>query len=138
MTSPNNPDSHARTLTLREVVEWIDTLTDEDIDDVLQALQSRHDVLHAERAAQAVVGRIVRIDDVRPKYLQGLTGEIVNCDGDFVDILLDCKSTGRLRFTRQTRYEPGAVRNYRLESIPASCCYDPVPADAAAGDQASA
>lgn len=115
-------------LTLGQVTSWIAEIGDATLDDVLAALQDRHDTLHLERALQATEGRHVLIQDVRPRYLNGLEGTIEATDGEMVAIRLTAASTGRLRFSGQMRYAIGAELNFLLEGVPASCCYEPTQA----------
>lgn len=112
-------------LTLNQVTDWIANISDSTVDEVLVALQSRHDALHAERAQHATEGRHVIIQDVRPHYLDGLEGVIEVTDGETVALCLTAASTGRLRFSGQKRYEIGTEMNFLLEGVPASCCYEP-------------
>src|SRR5690625_2137342 len=112
------------TPTLGQVKAWINATDDAGLDEVLAALQARHDTLHSQRAEQATIGRDVTIVDVTPAYLNGLDGTIEDSDEDTVSVRLTCESTGRLRFSGQDRYDIGAAMNFLLEGVPASCCYE--------------
>lgn len=117
--------------TVSEVVQWVGEIDDETVDEVLAALQRRHEALHEARAERAVIGAHVVIHDVTAEYLIGLDGVIEEVDpeeGD-VSIRLSAVSTGRLRFSGQKDYTLGADLNYLIHAVPASCCY---PADALA------
>lgn len=112
-------------LTAEQVIDWISDINDETIDDVLQALQNRHDALHEARAAKVKKGMRVTIWDVQPECLNGLEGVVQEVDDAEVEVevRLSPMSTGRLRFTRGADYRPGDQREYILRGIPASCCY---------------
>lgn len=112
-------------LTATQVIDWIGDINDETIDEVLQALQNRHDELHEARASKVQRGMHVTIWDVKPEYMNGLEGVVEDVDAAEVEavIRLSPVSTGRLRFTRAAEYRPGEQREYVLRGIPASCCY---------------
>lgn len=112
---------------LNEVIEWVASVDDPTLEAVLAALQSRHEELHESRASQAQIGTEVVIQDVEPRYLEGMSGEIVDLDPEegIVALLLTPMDTGRLRFCGQRDYRVGIVERYRLENVPASCCYNP-------------
>ena len=126
----------AARINVNEVRTWIANIDDATLDEVLAALQTRHDALHAARAANATVGRQVVIRDVQPRHLDGLEGTIHAREGEFVAVLLTAASTGRLRFCKQSGYAVGPDMNFLLEGVPASCChetdrYDNIPAASA-------
>lgn len=111
--------------TLDNVVEWIAGIDDEALDVVLAALQDRHDALHEARAQKAVVGTPVVVNDVTPRFLEGLEGVIEDTDPDEgeVSIRLTPAATARLRRAHQADYRTGTALTYLLTGIPASCCY---------------
>ena len=111
--------------TLRDVLELVGTLDEDEMGAVWQALQARHEELHEQRARAVHPGCQVSIFGVEPAFLEGLEGEVVDEDlGEgTVDVLLTSESTGRLRFCGQRQYTLGAVSRFLLEGVPTSCCY---------------
>lgn len=109
---------------MHEVLDWIETLTTEEIDTVTHALQQRCDAIHLARALTEVsVGTDVQIMDVTPRYLEGLSGEVIAVeDSEHVTVLLDHFSTGRLRFTSQGDYLVGVMARFPVPHVPRSCC----------------
>ena len=112
-------------LDIAEVTRWVESIDEATVDDVLSALQHRHEVLQAGRAQQAKVGRHVVVEDVDPRDLEGLEGVIEESDGETVSIRLSPSSTGALRFSAQRRYSVGPGMRFLLEGVPASCCHRP-------------
>ena len=110
-------------LTTEVVTRWISGIDDATVDLVLDALRARNSELMAQRAEDAFEGAFITIRDVTPRFLDGLSGEIIESDGETVAVLLTTESTGRLRFSGQKVYDLGACKRFLLEGVPASCCY---------------
>lgn len=109
---------------MHEVLDWIETLTTDEIDTVTEALQQRCDAIHLARSLNRFsIGTDVQIVDVTPQYLEGLAGEIIEIeDSEHVTVLLDHYSTGRLRFGSHGDYAVGMVARFPVPHVPRSCC----------------
>ena len=93
--------------------------TEEDCEVVFAATRDRLRALRAVRAAGVRTGTHVRLENISPKYLDGLRGEVVSVKGTRCDVKLDERSAARLRFTRHAYVEAnGGV----LAGIPKSAC----------------
>jgi len=111
--------------TVNDVFEFIDTLTEErQLDSIQTALNDRRKTLRARRAASVQIGDLVEIANITPKTLSGLTGTVQSIKGKYATVLLDAKSTTKLRFSRirQSRLVASTAENHPLDGIPLSCC----------------
>jgi hypothetical protein len=103
-------------MNIREVIEFIYDETDEqDITNIFNACKSRKRVLGQCRAAQVRVDQQVRVVNISPKYLNGLTGKVEFLSGSRCDIQLDERSKARIAITRHGR--AGGL----LSGVPTSC-----------------
>lgn len=114
-------------MTLQDTIAFIVSEANESaLDQITSALTERRKALRSVRAAAVAVGAPVRIGEISPKYLSGLTGEVVSTEGRFARILLDEDSTVNLRFAtkRTTRFTvPWETDRYELGGVPLSCCF---------------
>ncbi|MEX5711858.1 hypothetical protein AB1484_27085 [Parafrankia sp. FMc6] len=99
--------------------------TDDDLTRLAAAIKQRRTALASIRTATLTTGATVRIANIKPKYLDGLTGRIVQIDGKHATVALDADadSTDRLRYTSQSRYiMPTEATSFDLRGIPLTCC----------------
>lgn len=110
--------------TLSQVTAFITShATDEDLARVQSAITVRRQALAAVTAATLHTGSSVRLDGLRPKYLNGLTGEIQSLTGTHATLLLDETSTIQLRYDGVRRWTiPQSTTRYALSGIPLACC----------------
>ncbi|MFD3422074.1 hypothetical protein [Streptomyces decoyicus] len=98
--------------------------TQEDLDRISAAAKQRTKALREARAAAVTKGVDIRLGNCRPKYMSGLTGEVVEVrqgrSSTTVDIVLDATSTEILRLHRHV---PDGVERYRLNNVRASVCH---------------
>ncbi|MFB6886721.1 hypothetical protein ACFCY8_38565 [Streptomyces noursei] len=99
--------------------------TQEDLDRVYAAAKQRTRALREARAASVTKDALIRLANVKPKYMDGLTGKVVDVrhgrSTTKVDIELDPESTNRLRFHRANI--PDDVERHKLTNVPASVCH---------------
>lgn len=114
-------------MTLQDTIAFIVSEADESaLDKITSALTERRKALRSIRAAAVTTGDHVRIGEISPKYLSGLTGEVVGTEGRLAKILLDEESTLTLRFAsrRSSRFfVPSDTDRYELGGVPLSCCF---------------
>ena len=90
---------------LKVVLDYIsDHADDADLDRIYAALNMRNKVLRAKIAASVKVGDHVTIQGIRPKYHEGLKGEVVSIDGSTGTVRFDKRSTDVLRVKGARRY----------------------------------
>lgn len=106
--------------TITDVLSFIlESATREDIDRIWAAARDRQKALGRLDAAKVTKGAAVRLDGLSPKYLNGLTGHVVDINGSRCTVLLDQPSAERLSFRRFiVRAEDGT---YRMGGIPTQC-----------------
>lgn len=112
------------TLTVNDVAEFItNAATEEDLDDVVNAVKARQKALRNLRAMDVKPGVEVTLTGLSPKYLNGLSGTVQEGGrGQRVDVLLDSASTQRLaRQGSKFHIDPDA-EEYLLTGVPASTC----------------
>jgi hypothetical protein len=110
--------------TLADVMEFLaTTATQSDVDRIHTAANERTRVLRTVRAAAIDVGVPVKIVNIKPKTLAGLTGKVQSHDGKSAVVLLDESSTDILRFSRirAAAYVPTEVTEYPFTGIPLTC-----------------
>jgi aspartokinase-like uncharacterized kinase len=96
---------------------------DAEIDLIVEAVQQRRKLLRAIVASRVTVGMATRIDNISPKYLVGMTGEVVEISGKYAKVRLDKRSTSTLRVRGGRRfYVPNDTDSYLMSGIPTSCC----------------
>ncbi|MEX5635569.1 hypothetical protein [Parafrankia sp. FMc2] len=97
--------------------------TDDDLTRLAATIKQRRTALASIRTATLTTGATVRIANIKPKFLDGLTGRIVQIDGTHATVALDADSTDRLRHTSQSRYiMPTETTSFDLRGIPLTCC----------------
>lgn len=112
--------------TLTDAMTFVQDHADEEALKRLQgAMRARHEVLAQRRAADVTVGCTVRLDGLRPQYLNGLTGEVLATPDGCARIRLDEKSTEDLRYAGRKYHVPAGVTNYELGGVPLTCCFVP-------------
>ncbi|MBO2464992.1 hypothetical protein [Actinomadura violacea] len=113
-------------ITQADALQHIISVTDEsDLDRLAMAIRDRRGDLRRLRAASVKVGSTVRIDNIRPKYLAGMTGKVIELEGAACTIQLDEKSTENLRLTPRGKNLPPSTKDYVLR-VPLETC---VPAE---------
>lgn len=112
------------TPTLQSATDFVlSHATDDDLTRLAAAIKQRRPALASIRTATLTTGVAVRIANVKPKYLDGLTGRIAQIDGKHATVALDADSIDRLRYTSQSRYVvPTEATSFDLRGIPLTCC----------------
>lgn len=109
--------------TLTDAMSFVQDHADEsDLTHLMSAMRARRQILDQRRAATVTVGATVRLDGLRPQYLNGLTGEVMALPDGRARIKLDEKSTQDLRFAGRKYHVPADVTNYELGGVPLPCC----------------
>ena len=93
-----------------------------DLDRIIQSVKDRRKVLRDARAAAVQIGADVTLDNLSPKYLNGLEGTVVVISGKRADVRLTEKSTGLLRFSGTRFHVPEGTTEYVLRGVPLSTC----------------
>jgi hypothetical protein len=84
--------------TVSALADYIRTdATDTDLDTLIDAINARRKYLRASAALALTPGAAIRIENVSPKYLSGLTGTFLGAKGNRARIRFDAKSTIYLR-----------------------------------------
>ncbi len=98
--------------------------TEQDLTRITETVKQRRAALAAIRTASLTTGTPVRIANIKPRYLDGLTGTIGQIDGTHAMVILDAESTDRLRSTPSNRrfIVPFKETSYDLHGVPLSCC----------------
>jgi hypothetical protein len=98
--------------------------TEQDLTRITEAVKQRRAALAAVRTASLTTGTPVRIANISPRYLNGLTGTLGRIDGKHATVILDAESTDRLRFTPSNkRFDvPFDTASFDLPGVPLSCC----------------
>ncbi|MEU4969965.1 hypothetical protein [Streptomyces smyrnaeus] len=112
--------------TLSTAVGFISqTHSEADLDRLVAAINQRRRALGELRAAAVTVGVRVTVARIKPKYYNGLSGEVTKVSPGArrtnVTLLLDEESTDLLRFQRPEAI-PDDVKRYEVTGIPATCC----------------
>lgn len=109
---------------IMDVLDFIEErATTAEILAITLSLEARQERDFATRVAGARIGRPVTVQDATPAYLDGVTGVIVDVQGDDVTIELDANSAGYLRFHPEARtdgYAPAGP--VALLGVDARCC----------------
>lgn len=114
-------------ITTADVAEFITgSATEEDLDDVISAVNTRKRTLRDLRAMEVKPGAKVTLTDLSPKYLNGLSGVVHSTMGGRgirrVNVTLDAESTRTLA-SQSTKYFIAANdEEYLLEGVPAASC----------------
>lgn len=110
-------------MSITDTISFITNEADEeDLNRIFSALKLRRQVLGQIKASAVSEGMKVTLEGLSPKYLNGLSGVIVERNGARVTVLLDEKSTQMLRFSGQKRFFiPADCTSYRMAGIPAQC-----------------
>jgi hypothetical protein len=110
--------------TLSDVLGFIaSNATQDDIARIHDAANTRTRTLRTIRAASVDVGSAVKIVNIKPKALAGLTGTVQSHNGKHATVLLDERSTTTLRFSRvkSAGYVAADVTQHPFGGIPLSC-----------------
>ncbi|MGW0868261.1 hypothetical protein [Streptomyces sp. NPDC002611] len=98
----------------------------DDLDRIYDAAKKRSKTLRETRAAAVTTGTDIRIDNIRPAYLVGLTGTVTATrtarTKTYATIELDEASTDALRATGK-QWIPQDVKRYSYDGIPTTCCF---------------
>lgn len=95
---------------------------EEDLNQIFSALKLRRQVLGQIKASAVSEGMKVTLEGLSPKYLNGLSGVIVERDGTRVAVQLDEISTQIFKSVSQKRFFiPADCVSYRMVGIPAQC-----------------
>lgn len=95
------------TATQADALQYLLTITDEtDLDRLSEAISGRRRDLRKLRAASVKVGSRVRLANIRPKYLAGITGRVTQLDGQNCTISLTENSIADLRLTPRGKHIP--------------------------------
>lgn len=102
------------TSTQADALQYVLTVTDEaDLDRLAAAIGDRRRDLRKLRAAPIKVGSTVRLDNIRPKYLAGITGRVTQLHGQTCTINLTENSIADLRLTPRGKHiAPDAKEHY--------------------------
>lgn len=110
-------------ITLADVLQFVAShATETDIGAIHDAARMRTKALHAVRAATVTLGANVRFAGLSPKYLNGLSGTVVEISGQRGTVRLDEKSTAALRRQGRRFYIAPTVAEYEMSGVPLSCC----------------
>jgi len=108
---------------LDQVLDYVHGHADErELDTLADALKSRHNALRQRRALAVHTGLGVRLNDLSPKYLNGLTGTVETESGNRVDVRLDKASTTTLRYAGRKFFIGPDEEEYLLRGVPKSSC----------------
>lgn len=112
-------------ITLQDTITYVTSQADEQaLEHVIDAVKQRRKALRSVRAAAVGVGAQVRIGEISPKYLIGMTGDVVDIVGNRATVRLNEESTLLLRLKGTRRfYVPDDQLCYDLDGIPLSCCF---------------
>lgn len=109
--------------TLSDVAGFITSeATEDDLKRIYGFCKTRSKTLRTIRAAAVSKGAQVELTNLSPQYLNGLTGEVASINKDRCEVLLDEKSTDRLKWTRQSRFMVGEEPRYTIRGVPLSSC----------------
>ncbi|GAA2783029.1 hypothetical protein [Saccharopolyspora taberi] len=116
----------ASVLTSSDVVGFIQERADEhDLTTVIEAVKARRQMLRDQAAAAVKPGLEVVIDDISPKYLQGLRGVVKSIDSGRkrrAVVTLDRESTTTLGLASSKFGFLVGRDSYDLDGIPVTCC----------------
>ncbi|MFI7089528.1 hypothetical protein ACIBUR_38825 [Streptomyces anulatus] len=121
-TAPEQPD-----FTLESAIGFTTLHASQpDLDRIASAIKQRSLALREARAASVSEGSLVRLGRIKPKYLVGLTGKVVDVrHGKVTRVVVefDPASTEKLRYSSSRTLVPEGVERYSMDGIPASCCF---------------
>jgi hypothetical protein len=109
-----------------DIIDIISFITSQatkaDLDQIHASVKLRDQVLAQIQAAAATQETEVVLEELSPKYLNGLSGVIVERSGAMVAIQLDESSTNTLKWSGSKRFfVPPDSTSHTLEGIPAQC-----------------
>lgn len=112
------------TTTMATVLRFIAGITeDEQVDEVLAALQACHDRLEEQRAASVQVGDDIVLRGATPRYLDGLHGTLLFAENGYGTVELTIEATGTLRFMPDNAdFVVGSPLRYVLPQVALACC----------------
>ncbi|WP_431983823.1 hypothetical protein [Streptomyces qinglanensis] len=96
--------------------------SEEDLDRIRAAVKRRNGALQEARAALVTTGSTVRIKNIRPKYMSGLTGKVTeiregrSATKAVIELDSDSSTAARMSSTRFPLHGPIEI------VVPASCC----------------
>ncbi|WP_433463920.1 hypothetical protein [Spirillospora sp. CA-128828] len=109
-------------ITQADILQYIIAVTDKsDLDRLAAAIRNRRGDLLSFRAASVKVGSTVRLDNISPKYLAGMTGKVTEIDGRNCTISLTENSIKDLRYTPRGKNIPPGAREYLIR-VPLKTC----------------
>lgn len=112
----------ATAATLSTATDFIlNQATETDIEAILRAVNARQRMILAQRAAVVTIGATVTFANLKPKYLNGLTGTVSSISGTSASILLDKESTDSIRYRRTRFTVPAGVEQYTITGLPLEC-----------------
>lgn len=95
--------------------------SNEDISRVIDGIKSRRSILATINAASVAIGEKVKLDGLKPKYLNGLTGTVESISGRSATVKLDARSTQELRWSgRRTHFIEADATEYPVRGLPLS------------------
>lgn len=109
---------------LNDVLTFIGAdATEEDLERIHEVARDRRAVLGAQRAAAVRRDAQVQLYGLQPKYLNGLTGTVVDTGGSRASVRLDAESTAELRISGIRRFSISRdEETFVLEGVPKKCC----------------
>lgn len=111
---------------LRDVLRYVRGASEADLAAISREIKSSRTILSAEAAAKVTEGARVTLDNLKPQYLEGLTGIVTQIEqhrrgNPRATVTLDLSSTRRL--AQQPMYSHLATaESYALRSVPLGCC----------------
>ena len=109
---------------LSDILTFISTASIEDLATTGDAMQSRHTQVTKERASGITEGCEVILDNITPKYLNGLRGTVLTVEPltETVTISLTVESSEALANMPRSRFHILPGERYPLSSIPLATC----------------
>lgn len=113
------------TISASDTLDRIAVASDDELDAFFAAIKNRRTALLAQRALTVQIGTKVRLTDLSPRYLNGLTGTVseFRSGRKYVTVMLDEDSTQRLRIEGRRKYHVTPEQTeWPLGGIPTGCC----------------
>lgn len=115
--------TETETTTFPDVLAFIASQASSDeVSRIFEAGRQRSRMLRTVQAASVSIGANVVLDNISPKYLNGLTGTVVSIKGARAEVLLDETSTTRLRYSGGRFFVPADETNHRMPGVPLTAC----------------
>lgn len=110
-----------RTITMQDILAFVLTRAERiELDRINAALNERNRMLRTIAAASVKQGDRVTLENLKPKYLNGLQGVVETLGDKFAAVRLDGSSTDRLRTVRT--WVPTDSEAWLMEGVPLSSC----------------